>query len=203
MVLGHRTCDRTGHARDRAVRSIDSRCLFHCAACGCFDPNRARDFEHVERRRARRRATGQRRARNSGGGRNGEFQIMRVQKEIAEDELPPARPTRSRVPPTADADHQELVRQRRELEAAEVVGDPQDGEQVTSERLRLRRLQKVRMAPKPLHSNPRRVGSNAVLTATPDEAAAEESRLHRSDEATADQEGGGLEIEPTADNQEL
>lgn len=109
-------------------------------------------------------------------------------------------PPRSRVPSAADALHQEVVRQRREAESAEVIGSRHDE---TSTRVQLRRAQRLRMRPAPLGSNPRRVGSNAVLTATRDEAAAEESMLHRSDEATADQEGGGLEIEPTADNQEL
>lgn len=133
---------------------------------------------------------------------------MRSQKEVEPDGLPPARPERSCVPTSADSLHQECVRQRRECEVAEVIGHPQDGErgqggeQVISERLRLRRLQRERMRPAPAYEQRRRVGSNAVLTATAEAAAAEVSMLHHSSDATADQEPGeGMEQEITADTE--
>lgn len=118
---------------------------------------------------------------------------MRIQKEIEPDGLPPARPERSCVPTAADSLHQECVRQDRAEEAAKIVGHPQDGErgpggeQVTSARLTLRRLQRERMRPAPAYEQRRRVPSNNVLTASPDAIASEVSMLHHSSDATADQ----------------
>lgn len=103
---------------------------------------------------------------------------------------------RSRKLCKADASHQELVKARREREAAEIVGNSSDSD---SRRLQLRRLQRERMKPGKLYSQRARVGSNLAVT-HPEQSAAEESRLHRSNEPTADSEGGaGLERELTAD----
>lgn len=105
-------------------------------------------------------------------------------------------PARSRKLSKADAFHHELVRARREREAAEIVGSSSD---LDSRRLQLRRLQRERMRPGKLYRQRARVASNLAVT-DPEQAAADESRLHQGNEPTADSEAGaGLERELTAD----
>jgi hypothetical protein len=109
-------------------------------------------------------------------------------KPIEDDPLPPAVPARSRRPSAADAAHQEVVRQRREHEASQIVGNTQDSD---SPRLQKRRAHKARLAPQPLGSRPRGVVmTDADLDGVADSMASEVGEFDplSDDDMTADME---------------